>query len=168
MQRVNTRPVFEHEKDEEFKSQVEKLVENKLAEKAEKLEVEKQKSAKEKLEEIRKGLKPHTEQHIHEVSGAGDCPTCKGHTLTVKDDTAKCSGPNCGKEFLLTEKVKNIERDKKKFVCATCGHSVSKAEAEKIKQKDVCPSCGIGKAFFDLAWDKLDSAIKDKTGYNKV
>lgn len=164
MQRVNTKPVFEHEQDEQFKFQVEKLVENKLAEKSEN---DKQRTAKERLDEIRKGLKPGAVDHIHE-GGMGDCPTCKGHTLSVKDDNIKCTGPGCGKEFLLTEKVKNIERDKKKFVCATCGHSVSKAEAEKIKQKDVCPSCGIGKAFFDLAWDKLDVAMKDKSGYNKV
>lgn len=173
-----TKPVFEREKDDEFKSQVEKLVEIKLAEKeskfAEKMEVDKQKTAKERLEEIRKGInKPPSvvveQPHVHDLgAGLGDCPACKGHTLTVKEDTAKCTGPNCGKEFLIVEKVKNIEKDKKKYVCATCGYSVSKADAEKIRQKDVCPSCGIGKAFFDLAWDKLENAAKKKEGYTKI
>ncbi len=189
MQKVFTKPIFEHEKDEEFKFQVEKLVESKLAEKAEvdkqklveKAEADKQKSVKERLEEIRKGMKPSIPslsssspvEHVHDsvvgsVAGVGDCPTCKGHTLTVKEDTAKCTGSNCGKEFLLVEKVKNIEKDKKRYVCATCGHSVSKSEVEKIKSKDVCPSCGIGKAFFDLAWDKLESAVKNREGYTKI
>lgn len=173
---MKTKPVFEHEKDSEFKAQVEKLVESKLSER---MEADKQKSAKERLEEIRKGIsKPPaivveqtqpSQSHVHDIgAGLGDCPTCRGHTLTVKEDTAKCTGPGCGKEFLLVEKVKDIEKDKKKYVCATCGYSVSKADAEKIKQKDVCPSCNIGKAFFDLAWDKLESAAKSRSGYTKI
>lgn len=158
---LKTKPIFEHERDVEFKAQVERLVESKLSEK---VEAEKQKSAKEKLDEIRKGLK--SAEHVHDFSA--DCPTCKGHTLQVKEDTAKCTGPNCGKEFLLVEKVKDIEKDKKKYICATCGYSVSKGEVEKIKSKDVCPSCGIGKAFFDLAWDKLESAAKNRSSFNKL
>lgn len=174
----NIKPIFEYEHEDEFSQKVMRLVEDKLAE-------QKQKSAKDKLDEIRKSITEKAtekttektfvpsvpnvvhEHHIDKLD-ALDCPSCKGHSLTVKEDTAKCNGPGCGKEFLLVEKVKDAAKDRKKYLCTTCGHGIGSSEVELLKKKDACPSCGIGKSFVDINWNVIEQELKNKSRLSKI
>lgn len=172
---MKTRPIFEDDEKNEFDQRVRKIVEDKVTEK---YEIDKQKSAKDKLDKIRESLNKDlsqeksekiidkekiVEKHVHE-----ECPTCKGHSLHVKDDIAMCTGPGCGKEFLLVEKIKDVsDANKKKYLCSTCGYSVGPNEIEKIKKADTCPSCNKGKSFYNIDWKNVNKDISSG-GFRKI
>lgn len=89
------------------------------------------------------------------------CPGCKGHDLHVHDGIAKCTGPNCGKEFLLLEKADNIRN---KFMCTTCGHTIDENTANKLKEDDkFCPLCGKGDQMLDIDWGVIDKRLNATT-----
>jgi hypothetical protein len=152
------KPVFDYEEDESFNQKVLKLVD-------EKMQAEKKKDVKDKLDEIRKTI-----THEHKPEGVKpeisfvDCPTCKGHALQVKDDTAKCTGPNCGKEYLLVPK----SPIRKKYMCTKCGHTISKEEVEAVKKKDSCPLCNKGTSFLDINWAVIEDQIRDRDRLKRV
>lgn len=152
----NITPVFDYEEDERFNQKVLKLVEDKISS-------EKQKDVKDKLGEIRKMVEAKPSP-VHEH--ALDCPTCKGHTLQISQDVAKCAGPSCGKEFLLIEKSKPDAR--KKYLCTTCGHTISTEEVSTIKNKDTCPLCNKGKSFVDINWNEIDNQMKNRDGLKRI
>lgn len=160
-------PVFKEDVDKALDEKVQKMVSQKLAEKE---EFDKKRSVDDKIAAIKKTLIPREggtqpiqhvhEQHEHEFTSlANDCPTCKGHTLKVEGVSAKCNGPNCGKEYLLEEKRKKItnKSERKDLLCTTCGHTMSEHEI-KGKNYDTCPLCESGKGVMKINWDEIDSA----------
>jgi Zn finger protein HypA/HybF involved in hydrogenase expression len=161
-------PVFKEDIDKSLDEKVQKMVSQKLAEIGDQ---DKKKDVQSKIDAIRKTLIPketHSEivqtvqpaQHVHEHTVVdSDCPTCKGHTLKVEGGSAKCNGPNCGKEYLLEEKKKRItsKSDRKDLLCTTCGHTMSERDI-KGKNYDTCPLCEAGKGVMKINWDEIDSA----------
>jgi Zn finger protein HypA/HybF involved in hydrogenase expression len=164
-------PVFKEDIDKSLDEKVQRLISQKLAEREDQ---DKKKDVQSKIDAIKKTLIPrdtHSEivqtvqpaqptLHVHEHTIVeNDCPTCKGHTLKVEGGTAKCSGPNCGKEYLLEEKKKKItsKSDRKDLLCTTCGHTMSERDI-KGKNYDTCPLCEAGKGVMKINWDEIDSA----------
>ena len=149
-------PVFQDDEEDIFNQKVMKLVEDRFT-------AEKNKTVQDKLDTIRKTIE---NKPAHEHKAEVDCPTCKGHTLQVNQDVAKCIGPNCGKEYLLVEKPKASV--KKKYLCTTCGHTISKEEIDSVKTKDTCPLCNRGKSFVDINWGEIDNLMKNRDGLKRV
>jgi Zn finger protein HypA/HybF involved in hydrogenase expression len=155
-------PVFKEDVDKALDEKLQKMVNQKLAEKEEN---DKKKTVEDKIAAIKKTLIPRDSHvdantHVHEHTDlANDCPTCKGHTLKVEGIVAKCNGPNCGKEYLLLEKIKKInsKSERKDLLCTTCGHTMAEHEI-KGKNFDACPLCGLGKGVMKINWDEIDSA----------
>ncbi len=77
------------------------------------------------------------------------CPTChNGHVHAVESDgvTYKCTGPNCGKEYVMVDKTAD-------YKCVGCGSPIKKPEDEKMKM-DSCPFCH-GKKAVKFDWGKV-------------
>lgn len=80
--------------------------------------------------------KIETEHSHDDVS----CPTCgDGHIHKIIGNglTAKCTGKNCGEEYVLVPKSAD-------YKCENCGIPVKKPP--KDKKIESCPFCGGGKA----------------------
>ena len=76
------------------------------------------------------------------------CPTChKGHVHSVETDgvTYKCTGPDCGKEYVMVDKTAD-------YKCVNCGVPIKRPEDDKLKM-DSCPFCK-GKKAVKFDWSK--------------
>lgn len=83
-----------------------------------------------------------------------NCPTCHtGHVHIVEPNgvTFKCTGPNCGKEFVMVDKSSD-------YKCTNCGGPLKKPEDDKIKM-DTCPFCHGAKAV-KYPWAKIWNTTK--------
>ena len=77
------------------------------------------------------------------------CPTCHdGHVHSVEPDgvSYKCTGPNCGKEYIMVDKTAD-------YKCTNCGVPIKRPENEKSKM-DACPFCK-GKKAVKFDWGKV-------------
>ena len=77
------------------------------------------------------------------------CPTCHdGHVHSVEPNgvSYKCTGPNCGKEYIMVDKAAD-------YKCANCGVPIKRPEDEKLKM-DACPFCK-GKKAVKFDWGKV-------------
>lgn len=75
------------------------------------------------------------------------CPTCHdGHVHRIETNglSVKCTGPNCGKEYVLVDKTADYQ-------CATCGVPIKKPNDPKSIEG--CPFCS-GKKAFKYDWSK--------------
>lgn len=160
--------IFKEDIDKELDDKVQKMLTQKLAERD---ELDKKRTVQDKIDAIKKTLIPKDvkEEHVHQhIDLASDCPTCRGHTLKVEGITAKCTGPNCGKEYLLLEKIKKIEDKSKRkdLLCTTCGHTMAEHEI-KGKNYDTCPLCERGKGVMKINWAEIDTATMVSKGMIK-
>jgi DNA-directed RNA polymerase subunit RPC12/RpoP len=77
------------------------------------------------------------------------CPTChNGHIHNMETDgvSYKCTGPECGKEYVMIDKSAD-------YKCVGCGAPIKRPEDEKLKI-DSCPFCK-GKKAVKFDWNKL-------------
>lgn len=76
-----------------------------------------------------------------------DCPTChrgnnghEGHVHKLKNDKGilKCTGPDCGSEYIIVPKVQA------EYICETCGapHLKIDTRNKELRKSDVCLGCG--------------------------
>jgi len=75
-------------------------------------------------------------EHVHnddEIS----CPTCKGHIHKLSTDglTVKCTGPNCGKEYIMVDKSAD-------YKCTACNTPVKKPDDDSKAEGSECLFCG--------------------------
>ena len=168
---MNRKVVFKDAVDRRLEDRVQDIVYKKLTEKEEQ---EKKKNVQDKLNAIKQTLIPREipkeipkveGEHVHtHVEDGNDCPTCGAknkHTIKIIGKVAKCTGPECGSEFLLEPRIKNPDKSKRKdLLCTKCGHSMSE---EEIKGNDTCPLCGIGKQVMKVNWIDYDSGKLAKT-----
>lgn len=164
---MNKKVVFKDTVDRQLEDKVHDIVNKKLIEREEQ---EKKRSVQDKLDAIKKTLIPREipkaeVEHVHTHTEDGnDCPTCgtkNKHTIKIIGKVAKCTGPDCGREFLLEPMIKNPDKGKRKdLLCTTCGHSMNE---EEIKGKDTCPLCGVGKGVMKVNWTDYDSGKLEKT-----
>jgi len=89
------------------------------------------------------------------------CPNCHNHKLHVHDDTAKCTGPDCGKEFLLVEKKPNVRNS---HFCTSCGTGLKKDDAQKLVDNDSdCPFCNKKNTkLMEIDWSLIDNIKNNK------
>lgn len=101
-------------------------------------------------------------------SGSGDdivdCPTChKGHVHAMvtgagdgkKHDgvSYKCTGPGCGKEYIMVDKSAD-------YKCANCNAPIKKPTDDNVAAGyDGCPFCH-GKKAVKFDWNKVWSVTK--------
>lgn len=169
MPETDVTPVFTDTKEREIEEKTKKLIEQKMSEIEEAKKKQQMadritqiKDTIKKSEEIVKKEEKPPEKVPEKLKEMEVCPTCKGHTLHVHENIAKCDGPNCGKEFLLQERS-----DKRKdYFCTTCGYALTKDEATALKEKS-CPMCNKGKKLLDFDWNFIDETMKKK-GIKKV
>lgn len=165
---MNKKVVFKDTVDRQLEDKVHDIVNKKLTEREEQ---EKKRSVQDKLDAIKKTLIPKEipkvePEHVHTHTEDGnDCPTCgalgKKHTIKIVGRVAKCTGPDCGSEYLLEQRIKNPDKSKRKdLLCTSCGHSMNE---EEIKGKDTCPLCGVGKGVMKVNWADYDSGRLEKT-----
>lgn len=176
---MNKKVVFKDSVDRQLEDKVQDILNKKLSEREEQ---EKKRSVQDKLEAIKKTLVPRetpkevpkteVDSHVHtyvtekvQSEDGSDCPTCgpKGskHTIKIVGRVAKCTGPDCGNEYLLEQRIKNPDKSNRKdLLCTTCGHSMNE---EEIKGKETCPLCGIGKGVMKVNWTDYDSGKLAKT-----
>ncbi len=99
----------------------------------------------------------HTQKHLNipivspdnVIDDGISCPTCRnGHVHAVESDgvTFKCTGPNCGKEYVMVDKSAD-------YKCVGCGSPIKRPEDEKMKI-DSCPFCH-GKKAVKFDWGKV-------------
>ncbi len=116
------------------------------------------------IEDIKKRRQPSPSEHVHtantgiqipivspdQVLDDGiKCPTChKDHVHSVEPDgvTYKCTGPNCGKEYVMVDKTAD-------YKCVGCGGPIKRPEEENIKMES-CPFCK-GKKAVKFDWGKV-------------
>jgi hypothetical protein len=175
---MSKRIVFKDTVDRQLEDKVQDILNKKLTERE---EHEKKKTVQDKLSAIKQTLIPreipkpeieHIHTHVTEKvtekekpEDGSDCPTCgpKGskHTIKIVGRVAKCTGPDCGNEYLLEQKIKKPDKSKRKdLLCTTCGHSMSE---EDIKGKETCPLCETGKQVMKVNWIDYDSGKLAKT-----
>lgn len=162
------RVVFKDTADKQLEDRVQEIVNKKITEREDQ---EKKKSVQDKLDAIKKTLIPQaipkvSEEHVHShVEDGNDCPTCasKGnkHTIKIVGRVAKCTGPECGTEYLLEQRPKTFDKsNRKNLLCTTCGHSMTE---EEIKGQDTCPLCNLGKGVMKVDWSEYDTGKLAKT-----
>src|SRR3972149_1192413 len=89
------------------------------------------------------------------------CPTChKGHVHSVETDgvTYKCTGPDCGKEYVMVDKTAD-------YKCVNCGVPIKRPEDDKLTI-DSCPFCK-GKKAVKFDWGKVWKIQKPVMGVKK-
>lgn len=80
------------------------------------------------------------------------CPTCHtGHVHRVESNglSVKCTGPGCGKEYVMVDKAADYQ-------CSTCGVPIKKPSDPKSIEG--CPFCG-GRKAFKYDWSKTWKVI---------
>lgn len=95
------------------------------------------------IEKVKEKIIEHEHDHNEDVY----CPTCsKGHVHKIDGNglTMKCTGKDCGEEFVIVPKSAD-------YKCKTCGLPVKKP-TEKGKDIESCPFCGGNEAkLFDFS-----------------
>lgn len=97
-----------------------------------------------KLSDVLKDIKNKKIAHEEDLI---DCPTChrgnnghEGHVHKLKNDKGilKCTGPECGQEYLIVPKTQA------EYVCETCGQPHIKVDTrnKELRKNDVCIGCG--------------------------
>ncbi len=144
------RPIFVDEEEEKIKEKIDKVVSEKLEELDKNL-------IKSKIEKIKEITSKTINKNKESENITNVCPSCE-HKLEIHGTTAECTGPECGKKYLLTEKAKD---QKKEYICATCGYTMTKKELDTIKDK-TCPYCEVGTKVINIDWDGIHKIIKSK------